>query len=283
MAPRFVQRAQTHAQAVEEAMTHEEQVVWRRFEQLEQRVLTRGEALELSDETRALLSGGARLVNLSPGDTEDALRGVSTATTLLREIGRRLRDGSLRLGRVDSQVDALRDKGDFAGARKVIEDALAAEVVPHYREQLEIRLDYLATFETIFLTGQVEQDFHPWGQIRALALRVQQGQSLELRDDLRDFLRRTAPTVAISETETEESLETVEGTEALLAVMSKRMEDGKQRISQALHRMIRCQEAGDLEGARQQMREVLAVEVVPQYRRMAEENLTGLNELPSAS
>ena len=61
------------------------------------------------------------------------------------------------------------------------------------------------------------------------------------------------------------------------------MEDGKQRISQALHRMIRCQEAGDLEGARQQMREVLAVEVVPQYRRMAEENLTVLNELPSAS
>jgi hypothetical protein len=31
------------------------------------------------------------------------------------------------------------------------------------------------------------------------------------------------------------------------------------------------------------MRAVLAVEVVPQYRRMAEENLTGLNELPSAS
>ena len=264
-------------------MTDEERLVWRRFEQLEQRVLTQGEVLELSDETRALLSGGARLVELSPGDTDDALRSVSTATTLLREIGRRIRDGSLRLGKVDSQVDALRDKSDFAGARKVIEDALAAEVVPHYREQLEIRLDYLATFKTIFLTGRVEQDFHPWGQIRALALRVQHGQSLELRDDLRDFLRRTAPTVAISETETEESLRTVEGTEALLVVMLKRMEDGKQRISQALHRMIRCQEAGDLEGACQQMREVLAVEVVPQYRRMAEENLTGLSELPSAS
>ncbi|WP_332468436.1 DUSAM domain-containing protein [Cystobacter fuscus] len=141
----------------------------------------------------------------------------------------------------------------------------------------------MATFETIFLTGQVEQDFHPWGQIRALALRVQQGQSLELRDDLRDFLRRTAPTVAISEAETEESLRTVGGTEALLAVMLKRMDDGKQRLSQALHRMIRCQEAGDLEEARHQLRAVLAVEIVPQYRRMAEENLRSLDVLPSAS
>ncbi|WP_198316056.1 DUSAM domain-containing protein [Cystobacter fuscus] len=184
---------------------------------------------------------------------------------------------------MDSQVDALRDNGDFADARKVIEDALTAEVVPHYQEQLEIRLDYLATFETIFLTGQVEQDFHPWGQIRALALRVQRGKTLELRDDLRDFLRRTAPTVAISETETEESLRIVGGTEALLAVMLKRMDDGKQRLSQALHRMIRCQEAGDLEGARHQLRTVLAVEIVPQYRRMAEENLRSLDVLPSAS
>ncbi|OJH41867.1 DUSAM domain-containing protein [Cystobacter ferrugineus] len=264
-------------------MTDEERLVWRRFEQLEQRVLVQGEALELSDETRALLSGGARLVDLSPEGTEDSLRGVSTAATLLREIGRRIRDGSLRLGKVDSQVDALRDKGDFAGARKVLEEALSAEVVPHYREQLEIRLDYLATFETIFLTGQVEQDFHPWGQIRALALRVQWGKTLELRDDLRDFLRRTAPTVAIGEAETEESLRTVEGTEALLAVMLKRMDDGKQRLSQALHQVIRCQETGDLDGARHQLRAVLAVEIVPQYRRMAEENLRRLNELPSAS
>ncbi|ATB39574.1 hypothetical protein CYFUS_005019 [Cystobacter fuscus] len=81
-------------------MTDQEQLVWRRLEQLEQRLLNQGEALELSEETRALLSGGARLVNPSPEDTEDALRGVSTATTLLREIGRRIRDGSVRLGTV---------------------------------------------------------------------------------------------------------------------------------------------------------------------------------------
>lgn len=75
----------------------------------------------------------------------------------------------------------------------------------------------------------------------------------------------------------------MEGTEALLALMLKRMEDGKQRISEALYRMIRCQEAGDLEGARQQMRDVLAVEVVPLYRQAAAENLAGLDEPPPAS
>jgi DUSAM domain-containing protein len=164
----------------------------------------------------------------------------------------------------------------------VLEDALTAEVVPHYREQLEFRLEYLAAFETVFLTGHVEEDFHPWGQIRALALRIQQGKPLQLRDDLRDFLRQTAPSVAIREAEAEEALKTEEGTQALLATMLKRIEDGKRRISQSLYRMIRCQEAGDLEGARQQLREVLAVEVVPQYRRMAEENLTSLDKPPPA-
>jgi DUSAM domain-containing protein len=263
-------------------MADEDRVDWQRVEELARRVLEQGESLDLSDATRATLSGGARLVAISPTDTTDALRGVAAATTLLREIRRRLRDGSKRLGTTDAQTDRLRDTGDFAGARRVLEDALAVEVVPHYREQLVIRQEYLATFEEICRTGHVTEDFHPWGQVRALALRVQQGRPLELRDDLRDFLRQTAPSVAISEAEAEEALKTAEGTEALLALMVKRMEDGKQRLSQALYRMIRCQEAGDLEGARQQMRDLLATEVVPMYRHAAEENLAGLDEPPPA-
>ncbi|MDY7226073.1 DUSAM domain-containing protein [Hyalangium rubrum] len=258
-------------------MTDEEGLVWHQLEQLDQRVLEQGEPLELSDGTRAILTGGARFVAISPKDAEDALRGVSTATTLLGEIRRRIRAASFRLGDADSLADRLREKGDLAGARKALEDALAVEVVPHYKEQLEIRLDYQATFEAIFLTGHVEEDFHPWGQIRALSLRVRQGKPLEPRDDLREFLRKTAPSVAISEAEAEELLDAEKGAEALLAMMLMRMEDGKQRIFQALYQMIRCEEAGDLEGARQQLREVLAVELVPQYRRMAEENLSRLD------
>jgi hypothetical protein len=44
--------------------------------------------------------------------------------------------------------------------------------------------------------------------------------------------------------------------------------------------MTLLRDKGDLEGARQQMRGVLAVEVVPRYRQMAEENLRGLDEPP---
>jgi DUSAM domain-containing protein len=261
-------------------MTDEERLVWRRFEKLERRVLEQGQSLELGDETRTILSEGAQFVAISPTDIEDALRGISTATTLLREISRRLDEGSKRQRKSYSQVDRLREQGDFAGARKVLEDALAVEIVPYYREQLEIRLEHLATLETVFATGHIEADFHPWEQIRVLALRVQQGKPLELREDMRDFLRQTAPSVAISEAEAEEALKTREGAESLLAKMMERIGDGRQRIKQALTRMMNCQEAGDPEGARQAMRDVLAVEIVPQYRQMAEECLKSCDKPP---
>jgi len=259
-------------------MTDEDQLDWDRIEELDRKVSVQGEPLDLSDETCAILRGGARLVAIRPEATTEALREAATAAHHLKEITRRLRDGSARLGTADAQTEHLRDQGDFAGARRVLEDALAAEAVPFYREQLTGRLEDLATLETVFRTGHVTEDFHPWGQVRALTLRVQQGTPLELRDDLRGFLRQTAPSVAISEAEVGEALKTQEGTAALLAQMVKRMEDGKQRISRALYQMIRCQEAGDLDGARQQMRDVLAVEVVPLYRRAAEENLASLDE-----
>jgi len=43
--------------------------------------------------------------------------------------------------------------------------------------------------------------------------------------------------------------------------------------------LTNLRDSGDIEGARQQMRDVLAVEFVPQYRRMAEEQLRGLDSL----
>jgi DUSAM domain-containing protein len=70
----------------------------------------------------------------------------------------------------------------------------------------------------------------------------------------------------------------VEGAEALIREIVTRIRDGERRITQAMFRMTSLRDAGDIEGARQQMREVLAVEVVPLYREMAEENLAGLDE-----
>ncbi len=43
--------------------------------------------------------------------------------------------------------------------------------------------------------------------------------------------------------------------------------------------MYQLRERGDLDGARQQMRDVLAMEVVPLYREVAEGELDKLNKL----
>jgi len=47
----------------------------------------------------------------------------------------------------------------------------------------------------------------------------------------------------------------------------------------ALHRMYQLRDRGDLDGARDQMRGVLAVEVVPLYREVAEGEIEKLDKL----
>jgi DUSAM domain-containing protein len=124
-----------------------EEIDWDEIRALGQQVLVRGTPLELTDDTRALLLRSAREVAISDEDAADALRGVSTATTLLAEIRRRIRDGSNRLSDALHRYYRRRDAGDFAGARKEMEDILAVEVVPLYREQAEIVLEKLAKLE----------------------------------------------------------------------------------------------------------------------------------------
>ncbi len=120
----------------------------------------------------------------------------------------------------------------------------------------------------------LEDDWYP---IRMLDNRVQQGEALELTAEVRDLLRRTAPTVAISETEAEAALTSVERATALLHEMRRRITEGSNRLGDALHRMYRLRDKGDLEAARQQLRDVLAVEVVPHYREIAEGQLDDLS------
>jgi DUSAM domain-containing protein len=120
----------------------------------------------------------------------------------------------------------------------------------------------------------LEDDWYP---IRMLDNRVQQGETLELTDDVRELLRRTAPTVAISEAEADAALASVERATALLHQMRRRITEGSNRLGDALHRMYRLRDKGELEGARQQMRDVLAVEVVPHYREIAEGQLEDLS------
>ncbi|XXF76829.1 DUF2379 family protein [Myxococcaceae bacterium GXIMD 01537] len=263
-------------------MTNEERPDWSPVRKLMQRVLEQGDALELSDDTRDLLRRSAREVAISPEDTEDSLRGVATATTLLQEIRRRIEDGSFRLSKARAGSERLRVQGDLSGAKTLLEEVLAIEVVPFYREQAEVQFEKLTRLEAVFVSGRVDADLYPWGQIEALAHRIQQGRPLELHDDLHAFLRETAPSVAISEAEADMALENVEGAKALLRKMLERIQDGRRRISKALDRMMTCREAGDREGALQALRDVLAVEVVPKFRQMAQENLDRYDEPPPA-
>lgn len=118
-----------------------------------------------------------------------------------------------------------------------------------------------------------------WNAIWELNQRVQRGETLELTEEVRELLHRTGPTVALSRDEIEASLGSTESTTALIRKTDARAHEGSRRLSAALNRMYRLRDAGDVEGARQQMRDVLAVEVVPHYRDIAEGQLERLNEL----
>ncbi|OJT21652.1 hypothetical protein BO221_28020 [Archangium sp. Cb G35] len=240
-------------------------------------VLENGAPLELNDEMRALLSRTAQQVAISQEDAEDALRSHSTAMTLLREIHRRIGEGSNRLDEARGRVNELQQQGDFDGAQQVMRDVLAVEVVPFYRELAERTLKTSAGLAEVRASGRLNPDLPDRPQLAALLQRVQQGHPLELTDDLRDLLRRTAPTAAITETETEEALKSQEGAEALMGMILSRFRNAKRRFLRAMLQMTSLRDSGDIEGARQQMRDVLAVEVVPRFRQAAEEQLKGLD------
>ena len=257
-----------------------DEINWNRIRDLARRVLERNEPLEVSDDTRALLLKSAQEVAISQQDAEDALRSLPTATTLLREIRQRSLEGSRRLSRARDRVEELQEKGDLNGAQQVIRDLLTVEVVPLYREQAEILLDELTGLAEVLATGRINPDLHDRQQLAVLVQRIQQGHPLEITDDLRALVRQTAPTAAITEAETEEALKSPEGAEALLGMILSRFRKAQSRFLRSMYRMTSLRDAGNVEEARQQMRDVLAVEIVPQYRRMAEEQLRGLDSPP---
>jgi DUSAM domain-containing protein len=99
---------------------------------------------------------------------------------------------------------------------------------------------------------------------------------LDLTEDVRDPLLRSAFTVAISDAEATSALAHVETATALLRKIREQIRKGSNRIGDALFRMYELLDAGNLAGARQRMRDVLAVEVVPHYREIAEGELAKL-------
>ncbi|RKG59852.1 DUSAM domain-containing protein [Corallococcus sp. AB011P] len=102
-----------------------------------------GEALVLTPEVRDLLLRTARQVAIPESDAQSAFQDVATATALLREARGRIREGSIRLNITEMRARDLVRAGDKAGARKLLEDLLAVEAVPLYREQIELALEDL--------------------------------------------------------------------------------------------------------------------------------------------
>lgn len=117
-----------------------------------------------------------------------------------------------------------------------------------------------------------------WNQLWELEQQVHQGGALELTGDVRDLLLRAAPTVAFGEAEAMAALLSVEGAIEFLGKIRARVREGSRRLGNALHRMYRLQEQGKLDEARQQMRDLLSVEVVPLYREIAEGELEKMEE-----
>jgi len=115
-----------------------------------------------------------------------------------------------------------------------------------------------------------------WHEIRILDNRIQRGEALVLAPEVRELLLRAGPTVAISDADA--ALSSIETATALLHTIRRRITDGSNRLSDALHRMYRLRDAGRLDEARQEMRDVLSVEVVPLYREIAEDALANLSD-----
>ncbi|MFY2557835.1 DUSAM domain-containing protein [Corallococcus terminator] len=102
-----------------------------------------------------------------------------------------------------------------------------------------------------------------WEPVRELARRVRNGEALTLTDDVKTLLARTASEVRLSGADATSAVGSHAGAEALLLECARRIKEGSDRIVDALYRAKRHRKAGDFDSARQEMREVLAVEVSP--------------------
>ena len=85
----------------------------------------------------------ARDVALDDANTERTLLSHGGPETLVRELRRRIFEGSRRLSRAFAESDRRKKVGDVAGAREVLEKVLAAEPVPLYRQHAMTMLDYV--------------------------------------------------------------------------------------------------------------------------------------------
>ena len=122
-------------------------------------------------------------------------------------------------------------------------------------------------------------DHDAWNNIWELNHQVTDlGEPLALTDETRALLRETASEVAIAPEDAAKALQGDASAAALLKEIAKRIRVGARRLSRALTDANRFQEEGDLGAARAPLLDLLAVEVVPYYRELAQIQLDALDE-----
>lgn len=122
-------------------------------------------------------------------------------------------------------------------------------------------------------------DQRTWDEIWELNQRVtDQGQPFVLTDDTRQLLRVTASDVAISTAAVETALASDASAAALRKEVAKRIRVGSRRLSRTMSDVDKRKEAGDMDGARQVLQNLLGVEVVPHYRDIAQTYLDALDD-----
>jgi DUSAM domain-containing protein len=117
-----------------------------------------------------------------------------------------------------------------------------------------------------------------WEEVRALAEQIERGQPPELTAEVSELLRRAARQVALSDDDAEQGLRSPSDAATLVAKISRRIRVGSRRLSRAIVDASRLQNAGDIQGARKLFEDVLAVEVVPLYREIAQTQLNALGK-----
>src|SRR5687767_4791880 len=115
-----------------------------------------------------------------------------------------------------------------------------------------------------------------WEEVRRLAEQLERGQPLELTAAVSGLLRRAARQVALSDDDAAQGLRSPSDAATLVAKISRRIRVGSRRLSRAIVDASRLQDAGDRQGARKLFEDVLAVEVVPLYREIAQTQLNAL-------
>ncbi|WP_075004921.1 DUSAM domain-containing protein [Stigmatella aurantiaca] len=105
--------------------------------------LQRGQPLELTDVVIGLLRRAARQVALTDAESTQGLCSPSDAATLVKEIRRRIREGSRRLSRAIVEADRRKGVGDVQGARQIFVELLSVEAVPLYRQTAQTQLEAL--------------------------------------------------------------------------------------------------------------------------------------------